>query len=108
MVTIFGIPKMAVEVDGGGEGGDEKYKQLFRRLSLDNESRKSPTSLPWDRFQNWLHCVCVVTFDLELGQAMEVSPAVQCFFLDFWFVYKTNPMTLTSQMTAGNWTERPG
>lgn len=30
----------------------------------------------WQRFANWLHCVCVVTFDLELGQAMElVYPA---------------------------------
>ncbi|XP_078485837.1 protein DENND6A [Ciona intestinalis] len=27
--------------------------------------------LPWDQFSEWLHCVCVVTFDLELGQAME-------------------------------------
>lgn len=26
----------------------------------------------WQRFADWLHCVCVVTFDLELGQAMEV------------------------------------
>ncbi|OWF45695.1 protein DENND6A-like isoform X2 [Mizuhopecten yessoensis] len=32
----------------------------------------SPTLLPWDRFSNWLHCACVVTFDLELGQAMEL------------------------------------
>ncbi|XP_072845707.2 protein DENND6A [Pogona vitticeps] len=33
-----------------------------------------PTSplLPWDRFSAWLHCVCVVGFDLELGQAVEV------------------------------------
>lgn len=29
--------------------------------------------LPWDRFSAWLHCVCVVGFDLELGQAVEVS-----------------------------------
>ncbi|XP_063267644.1 protein DENND6A isoform X4 [Prinia subflava] len=28
--------------------------------------------LPWDRFSAWLHCVCVVGFDLELGQAVEV------------------------------------
>ncbi|XP_041347796.1 protein DENND6A-like [Gigantopelta aegis] len=28
--------------------------------------------LPWDLFSNWLHCACVVTFDLELGQAMEL------------------------------------
>ncbi|KAG2470386.1 DEN6A protein, partial [Polypterus senegalus] len=27
--------------------------------------------LPWDRFSCWLHCVCVVGFDLELGQAVE-------------------------------------
>jgi hypothetical protein len=29
--------------------------------------------LPWDGFASWIHCVCVVTFDLELGQALEVS-----------------------------------
>jgi len=27
--------------------------------------------LPWDRFSSWLHSICVVTFDLELGQAIE-------------------------------------
>lgn len=26
----------------------------------------------WEAFSNWLHCICVVTFDLELGQALEV------------------------------------
>lgn len=36
------------------------------------EDPQSPTMLPWDRFSNWIHCCCVVTFDLELGQAMEV------------------------------------
>ena len=30
-------------------------------------------SLPWDLFQNWIYCICIVTFDLELGQAMEVG-----------------------------------
>lgn len=28
--------------------------------------------LPWDRFRKWVTCFCVVTFDIELGQAMEV------------------------------------
>ena len=32
--------------------------------------------LPWDRFNRWLTCFCVVTFDLELGQAMEVRTAL--------------------------------
>ncbi|CAL2042019.1 unnamed protein product [Caenorhabditis brenneri] len=31
-----------------------------------------PDIEPWDRFRDWLHCICVVTFDLELGQALEV------------------------------------
>lgn len=26
----------------------------------------------WKRFSEWIHCICVITFDLELGQAMEV------------------------------------
>ncbi|KAJ8387350.1 hypothetical protein AAFF_G00157270 [Aldrovandia affinis] len=30
------------------------------------------TPLPWARFSSWLECVCVVTFDLELGQAIEL------------------------------------
>ncbi|UYV73994.1 DENND6A, partial [Cordylochernes scorpioides] len=36
------------------------------------EKPLTPTILPWDRFSQWVHCVCVVTFDLELGQAMEL------------------------------------
>ena len=27
----------------------------------------------WAQFLSWLECVCVVTFDLELGQAIEVQ-----------------------------------
>lgn len=26
----------------------------------------------WEHLKNWLHCICIVTFDLELGQAIEV------------------------------------
>ena len=38
-----------------GPGGDEEPGQTLL--------------LPWDRFSTWLHCICVVGFDLELGQA---------------------------------------
>ncbi|GBP54413.1 Protein DENND6B [Eumeta japonica] len=33
----------------------------------------------WEKFSDWLHCICVVTFDLELGQAMEsvYPPGIQ-------------------------------
>lgn len=51
--------------------GEEEIKISLDKRAME-ESPKSPTILPWDRFSNWLHCVCVVTFDLELGQAMEV------------------------------------
>jgi hypothetical protein len=47
----------------------------------------SPTVLPWDRFSNWIHCACVVTFDLELGQAMEVNLGHQLmYFVDILFL----------------------
>ncbi|KAG7280542.1 hypothetical protein CRUP_028267 [Coryphaenoides rupestris] len=42
---------------GGGGGGEDE---------------SDPLLLPWDRFSSWLHCMCVVGFDLELGQAVEV------------------------------------
>uniref|UniRef100_A0A8C5B0U7 DENN/MADD domain containing 6Aa n=1 Tax=Gadus morhua TaxID=8049 RepID=A0A8C5B0U7_GADMO len=38
------------------------------------EDESEPLLLPWDRFSAWLHCICVVGFDLELGQAVEVRP----------------------------------
>lgn len=41
-----------------GPGGDDEPEQALL--------------LPWDRFSTWLHCICVVGFDLELGQAVEV------------------------------------
>lgn len=37
------------------------------------EVESDTKSNKWDRFSEWIHCICVVTFDLELGQAMEVS-----------------------------------
>ena len=34
---------------------------------------ENPSKNPWHQFSEWLYCVAVVTFDLELGQAMEVK-----------------------------------
>lgn len=28
---------------------------------------------PWEKFGRWVYCICVVTFDLELGQSIEVN-----------------------------------
>ena len=32
-----------------------------------------PRRRSWEKLSQWVCCVCVVTFDLELGQAIEVS-----------------------------------
>ena len=34
---------------------------------------KDETHECWEKFHHWMCCICVVTFDLELGQALEVS-----------------------------------
>ncbi|XP_063164928.1 protein DENND6B isoform X11 [Candoia aspera] len=34
--------------------------------------------LPWGRLSAWLECVCAVTFDLELGQALELIYPPDC------------------------------
>lgn len=46
---------------------------FLNREKSPDDAPQSPTLLPWDKFSNWLYCACVVTFDLELGQAMEVD-----------------------------------
>ena len=38
-------------------------------LTSSSNSRKQ---LPWDNMQQWLYCVVIVTFDVELGQTIEV------------------------------------
>lgn len=53
---------------------DTKHSESVEspQLNEDDVMGKTIAILPWDRFYNWIHCACVVTFDLELGQAMEV------------------------------------
>ena len=46
-----------------GSDGDEMYLQ----------GEFEGPILPWDRFRRWVTCFCVVTFDIELGQALEVG-----------------------------------
>ncbi|CAF4099893.1 unnamed protein product [Rotaria magnacalcarata] len=38
----------------------------------------SPLLLPWDRLQKWLYGIAVVTFDLELGQSIELLIPNHC------------------------------
>lgn len=50
-------------------------KDLATQLSGENvsEGASAGSGVSWERFSQWVCCVCVVTFDLELGQAMEVK-----------------------------------
>ncbi|KAL3290284.1 hypothetical protein HHI36_023629 [Cryptolaemus montrouzieri] len=40
-------------------------------MTENTDGTKRDTS--WENFRNWIHCICIVTFDLELGQALEAS-----------------------------------
>ncbi|XP_043675601.1 protein DENND6A isoform X1 [Vespula pensylvanica] len=42
----------------------------YTDLHISN-SKEETVYAKWERFNNWVHCICIVTFDLELGQAIE-------------------------------------
>ena len=42
----------------------------------------TPIFLPWDRLQKWLYGIAVVTFDLELGQSIELLLPSHCKLTD--------------------------
>ena len=43
-----------------------------RHLHYDSMDLDTAVPVHFEKFQDWIHCICVVTFDLELGQSMEV------------------------------------
>ena len=62
---------------------EEESSENSEILGKQIEDGMHKSLLPWDLFSNWLHCACVVTFDLELGQAMEVLHIFKLTFLLF-------------------------
>ncbi|CAF2410542.1 unnamed protein product [Rotaria sp. Silwood2] len=42
----------------------------------------TPASLPWDRLHKWLYGIAIVTFDLELGQSIELLLPSHCKLTD--------------------------
>lgn len=53
------------------------YCEKIKKISHTKTNLNVPPS-KWQRFSEWMHCICVVTFDLELGQAMEVCILTFC------------------------------
>jgi hypothetical protein len=45
-------------------------------------STTTPVLLPWDRLQKWLYGIAIVTFDLELGQSIELLLPSHCKLTD--------------------------
>ncbi|XP_070646761.1 protein DENND6B isoform X3 [Bos indicus] len=54
-----------------GAGAGAGPQRARGRLGAPSSGMRAPGT-PWARFSAWLECVCVVTFDLELGQALEL------------------------------------
>uniref|UniRef100_A0A8C6I874 DENN domain containing 6A n=3 Tax=Mus TaxID=862507 RepID=A0A8C6I874_MUSSI len=61
-------------LDEAGAEGREAAALAAAGVALEDEEEDDGRRglLRWDGFSAWLHCVCVVGFDLELGQAVEV------------------------------------
>ena len=64
------------------ESHKKKLKGVFANTHVTMDELRSLENalaekiLPWDRFSAWVHGICVVTFDLEIGQAIEsIYPA---------------------------------
>ncbi|KAH8287679.1 hypothetical protein KR054_011606 [Drosophila jambulina] len=60
------------------EQEQQSAKEQAQRRSTDvSNSNSQPSASDWVNFSQWMHCFCVVTFDLNLGQALEhVYPPV--------------------------------
>ncbi|XP_053689239.1 protein DENND6 homolog [Sabethes cyaneus] len=68
---VYEHKKVILEAEKHEEDAKEKEMErqkvtLQKTLDLDEKAGS------WERFGEWLHCICIVTFDLELGQAMEM------------------------------------
>lgn len=72
-IWFLNVPVMAAKIGDRGGDGDQREISDINDKYPDAEESQMASILPWDRFSNWIHCICIVTFDLELGQAMEVN-----------------------------------
>uniref|UniRef100_A0A1I8BI80 UDENN domain-containing protein n=1 Tax=Meloidogyne hapla TaxID=6305 RepID=A0A1I8BI80_MELHA len=62
------IDEIIDEGESGGGGFSNVDDKSEENLFEENDCEQ----LYWKRFKKWMHCFCVVTFDLELGQTIEV------------------------------------
>lgn len=73
--AAFGPGSLGSLDEAGAEGREAAALSAAGVTPEDEEEDDGRRGLlRWDGFSAWLHCVCVVGFDLELGQAVEVRP----------------------------------
>ena len=72
---------MAENKQINGEDNEEEDKEMLifdikRRMSIVedivDDMNRQHTLLPWDRFKQWVYCIAIVTFDIELGQTIHI------------------------------------
>lgn len=73
---VFGPGSRGSLDEAGAEGREAAALAAAAGVALEDDEEDDGRRglLRWDGFSAWLHCVCVVGFDLELGQAVEVRP----------------------------------
>ena len=60
--------------------------------------------LPWDHFRRWITCFCVVTFDIEVGQAMEVIYGAYDVKMKCYFRYHVGGVSMPMKVKPGIFT----
>ncbi|XP_050073568.1 chaperone protein DnaK [Anopheles maculipalpis] len=72
---VYEHKRLILEMEHGQEEEELRKRKEISESVIDRQEQvesDGQTIGTWDRFSEWLHCICVVTFDLELGQAMEL------------------------------------
>ncbi|XP_049296809.1 chaperone protein DnaK [Anopheles funestus] len=72
---VYEHKRLILEMEHGQEEEEQRKRKEMTGSVIDRQEELEADGIAvgtWDRFSEWLHCVCVVTFDLELGQAMEL------------------------------------
>uniref|UniRef100_A0A182JPG2 UDENN domain-containing protein n=1 Tax=Anopheles christyi TaxID=43041 RepID=A0A182JPG2_9DIPT len=72
---VYEHKRLILEMERGQEEEEHCKRKEIPSAMIDRQEEAETEGVAvstWDRFGEWLHCICVVTFDLELGQAMEL------------------------------------
>lgn len=58
--------------EGASDPLPEEEDESTKEAQTSTQTVEEAVESNWENFSRWIKAICVVTFDLELGQAMEV------------------------------------